>query len=179
VLDADRARARFYPAVHPLQSYSLEDEALQRWWQKSGCVRWEELRGRFLGLLEDQARLERMARIIGKDAMPDRQRLTLICAELVNESFLRQSAFSRNDRFASPERQAAMMRLLGRFLELADQALEAGVAPEDIAAQPVYRRLLRMGEEIPPEDPRGFTELGETLESSLSALMEPGAPETA
>ena len=49
----------------------------------------------FLTLLDEQARLERMARIIGKDALPARQQLTLFCAELVNDAFLRQSAFSR------------------------------------------------------------------------------------
>ncbi|MCK7477987.1 MAG: hypothetical protein M0C28_11560 [Candidatus Moduliflexus flocculans] len=70
--------------------------------QRPAADEWLELRRRFLTLLDEQARLERMARIIGKDALPARQQLTLLCAELVNEAFLRQSAFSEIDRVCSP-----------------------------------------------------------------------------
>lgn len=101
-LDAQRAHARFYPAIHPLLSYSEDTVRLGRWWYEAGCPHWETLRRRFLVLLEQQAQLERMARIIGKNALPAGQRLILLCADLVNEAFLRQSAFSINDRFASP-----------------------------------------------------------------------------
>jgi hypothetical protein len=88
------------------------------------------LRRRFLTLLEDEARLERMARIIGRDAMPARQRLTLLCAQLINQAFLRQSAFSEIDRYATPQRQAVMMRLIGSFIDAGEELLEQGVAPE-------------------------------------------------
>ena len=67
-----------------------------------------------------------MARIIGKDALPLRQQLTLLCAEIVNEAFLRQNAFSEIDRVCSPARQSAMMRVLGRFIDLAENARGRG-----------------------------------------------------
>ena len=114
----------------------------------SGENEWLELRRRFLTLLDEQARLERMARIIGKDALPARQRLTLMCAELINEAFLRQSAFSAKDHYCGPERQACMMRMLVRFIELAESAAAAAISPEAIAALPVMRPLARMGEDI-------------------------------
>ena len=117
-----------------------------------------------------------MARIIGKDAMPERQRLTLLCAQLVNEAFLRQSAFSVNDRYATPQRQAVMMRLLGTFTEGAEQLLQAGVAPERIGETPVFRKLLRMGEEIPEGDWERFSlldrELGRTFQQLREAARE-------
>ncbi len=171
-LDAKRAKARFFPAIHPLQSYSVDAGAMASWWHDCGCVRWEELRRRFLELLEDQARLERMARIIGKDAMPSRHRLILLCAELVNDAYLRQSAYSPIDRFASPNRQAAMMRLLGRFLDLAEEAVEAGVTPEKLVSQEVYRRLLRMGEEIGEGQSERFVALGDQMEKTFTDLLE-------
>ncbi len=171
-LDLQRAQARFYPAVHPLQSYSEVAEDLTRWWLGQGCSRWDELRRRFLTLLEEQARLDRMARIIGKDAMPPRQRLTLLCAELVNEAFLRQSAFSSLDRFCSPARQAVMMRMIGRFLDLAGELVDAGVTPEALAGEETYRRLLRMGEEIPEGDWERFSALSEDLETTLNRMRD-------
>lgn len=172
-LDAQRAQARFYPAIHPLSSYSVAARGLARWWQLQGCARWEELRRRFLTLLEDEARLERMARIIGRDAMPAHQRLILLCAQLVNQAFLRQSAFSAIDRYATPARQAAMMRLVGSFIEGAERLLAAGIAPEAIAAAPVFRSLMRMGEEIPEGDWEAFSELDRALASTVKRLMSP------
>jgi V/A-type H+-transporting ATPase subunit A len=171
-LDVTRAQARFYPAIHPLQSYSVTAHNLARWWHAQGCTRWEELRRRFLTLLEDQARLERMARIIGKDAMPEPQRLTLLCAELVNEAFLRQSAFSSNDRYATPARQAVMMRLIGHFIEGAEQAVRAGVSPETMAGAELFRRLLRMGEEIPEGAWEQFAALDLDLSAAFRSMAE-------
>ena len=170
-LDSRRAQARFYPAIHPLQSYSVVAGGLARWWHARGCTRWEELRRRFLTLLEEEARLERMARIIGRDAMPDRQRLVLLCAQLVNQAFLRQSAFSEIDRYATPERQAAMLRLIGSFIEGAEALLEAGIAPEKIANAAVFRALMRMGEEITEGEWEDFAVLDRELGSTVRELM--------
>jgi len=170
-LDGRRAQARFYPAIHPLQSYSQVAEGLARWWHAQDCTRWEELRRLFLTLLEEEVRLERMARIIGRDAMPGRQRLVLICAELVNQVFLRQSAYSNIDRYATPARQAVMMRLIGSFIEGAESLLEAGVSPEEIAGTEVFRTLMRMGEEIPEGDWERFSELDREVASTMRRLL--------
>jgi V/A-type H+-transporting ATPase subunit A len=170
-LDVRRAQARFYPAIHPLQSYSIVAQGLARWWHAQNCTRWEELRRRFLTLLEEEARLERMARIIGRDAMPERQRMVLLCAQLVNQAFLRQSAFSEIDRYSTPARQAVMMRLIGAFIEGAEQLLEAGVAPERIAESGVFRGLMRMGEDIPEGDWEAFSALDRELNATVRSLL--------
>jgi V/A-type H+-transporting ATPase subunit A len=171
-LDVRRAQARFYPAIHPLTSYSNSAAGLARWWHSEGCTRWETLRRRFLTLLEDEARLERMARIIGRDAMPVRQRLTLICAQLINQAFLRQSAFSDIDRYATPQRQAVMMRLIGSFIDAGDKLLEQGVPPEHISDAPTFRAIMRMGEEIPEGDWERFSELDRELSGTVRRLAE-------
>jgi V/A-type H+-transporting ATPase subunit A len=168
-LDVKRAQARFYPAIHPLQSYSEDVVALGGWWQAAGHSRWPELRRRFLTLLEEQARLDRMARIIGKDAMPPRQQVILLCAELINASFLYQSAYSENDRYCSPERQTAMMTVLARFIELAQEAVAQGMAPDAITQLPVYRRLARMGEDIPESQLARYKELATDLEQAFAS----------
>ncbi|MCU0833292.1 MAG: V-type ATP synthase subunit A [Chromatiaceae bacterium] len=178
-LDVRRAQARFYPAIHPLQSYSVVARNLARWWHTQGCTRWEELRRRFLTLLEDEARLERMARIIGRDAMPERQRLTLLCAQLVNQAFLRQSAFSIIDRYATPSRQAVMMRLIGSFIEGATQLLDAGVPPEEIAKAKIFRGLMRMGEEIGEGEWERFSALDQELTATVRELLNAKREEAA
>jgi V/A-type H+-transporting ATPase subunit A len=185
-LDARRAQARFYPAVNPLQSYSEDALDMAPWWQRvyaqvatararaaSGANEWLELRRRLLTLLDEQARLERMARIIGKDALPARQRLLLACAELCNDAFLRQSAFSPVDRYCGPQRQAAMLRLLAHFIERAERALTTGVTPEQIGALPVVRALARMGEEIGEDALAQFAELEAGMDAAFDALAAP------
>ncbi len=169
-LDAGRAQARFFPAIHPLQSYSVDVEVLDRFWSQHGNPQWLEQRRVFLGLLEKQARLERMARIVGKDALPAYQQHVLLCAGLINESFLRQSAYSVADRFCSPGKQVAMMKLITRFVELSENAVEQGYAVNSIAAMPVMRRLRRMGEEIGSDTPELFDALLEKLETDFAAL---------
>lgn len=169
-LDVKRAQARFYPAIHPLQSYAENAASFAPWWTSQGNDRWIALRRRFLTLLDEEARLERMARIIGKDAMPVRQQLTLVCAGLVNDAFLRQSAFSENDRVCAPARQAAMMRLLDRFFDLAEQAVARGVHPADISRMQCIRPLQRLGEDIADTDLERFTTLAEEIEREFESL---------
>jgi len=174
-LDVKRAQARFYPAIHPLQSYAEDAATFAPWWATQGNGQWLALRRRFLTLMDDQARLERMARIVGKDALPPRQQLTLLCADLVGEAFLRQSAFSEVDRVCSPARQAAMMKLLARFITLAEAALAHGATPEALAALPVLRPLQRMGEDIGDHQLPLFDQLAARLEREFAPLL-PAAP---
>ena len=169
-LDAKRAQARFYPAVHPLQSYAEDARGFAPWWAGEGHGEWLALRKRFLTLLDEQARLERMARIIGKDALPLRQQLTLFCAELVNDAFLRQSAFSEVDRVCSPQRQGAMMRLIAKFIGHAEAALAGGVHPERLATLECLRPLQRMGEEIGDDALHRFAELEARIDREFAAL---------
>ncbi len=169
-LDRERAQARFYPAIHPLQSYSENAARFAAWWTGRGNPEWRSQRDQLLSLLEVQADLERMARIVGKDALPPAQQLTLLCAELFNEAFLRQSAFSEVDRYCSPQRQIAMLKLLVRFIALAEAALQRGVALQAIAELPVLRRLQRMGEEIGEDQLQNFGELGASIEAAMAGL---------
>ncbi|MBF0613600.1 MAG: V-type ATP synthase subunit A [Magnetococcales bacterium] len=170
-LDRKRAQARFYPAIDPITSYSEDADSLAAWWSQEGAPAWAIQRRRLLTLLEEQTRLERMARILGKDALPPGQRLTLLCAELVNDGFLRQSAFSVKDRHASPRKQIRMLALLIRFMERAEAAVTNGLSVERIAAQPIMRRLQRMGEEIDDTELERFDELDALLEADFSALV--------
>jgi V/A-type H+-transporting ATPase subunit A len=169
-LDRNRANARFYPAIHPLQSYSEDVPALASWWQANGNPQWLVARRQFLTLLEQQAHLERMARIVGKDALPPRQQLILLCADMVNEGFLRQSAISPVDRYTSPQRQMAMMRLLRRFMELAEKALSEGISVDRLTQLPIVRRLQRMGEDVAEDRQQLFEEIGAQLESDFASL---------
>jgi V/A-type H+-transporting ATPase subunit A len=169
-LDRGRAQARFYPAVHPLQSYTEDVDSMAEWWKAQGSPHWADHRRRFLQILEEQERLERMARIVGKDSLPPRQQCVLLCGDLINQAYLRQSSFSPIDRYASPARQTAMMNLIVRFVELALQMVEQGVPLASISELPILRRLQRMGEEISEQQLEEFPNLARQLETELGKL---------
>jgi V/A-type H+-transporting ATPase subunit A len=169
-LDRQRAQARFYPAIHPLQSYSADADALAEWWKRSGNPDWLAQRQRVLELLEQQAHLERMARIVGRDALPALQQLKLLCADLVNDGFLRQSSFSKVDRYCSPARQAAMISILLAYMDRAEAAVQSGVAPSRLAEMPVVRQLQRLGEEFGEGDLRKLALLPRQLDYEFDAL---------
>ena len=173
-LDRGRAQARFYPAIHPLQSYSADVDALARWWQAQGNPDWSAQRKRLLELLEAQARLERMARIVGKDALPPAQQLTLLCADLVNDAILRQSSFSETDRYCSPQRQTEILRVVIRFIDLARSAVDAGVHPDRIGDLPIRRTLQRIGEEFGEGRIPEIRALWKQLDSEFSTLPHGG-----
>ncbi len=169
-LDRERAQARFYPAIHPLQSYSADVDTLASWWQVQGNPEWLAQRRRLLELLQAQVHLERMARIVGKDALPPAQQLTLLCAELANDAVLRQSSFSEVDRYCSPQRQTAILGIVVRFLDLARSAVDAGVPPDEVAALPVRLTLARIGEEYGEQQLEGIRALWQQLERDFDAL---------
>ena len=171
-LDAGRAQARFFPAVHPLQSYSGDIDDLVSFWKEHDHPQWLEQRRRFLTLLEEQTRLERMARIVGKDALPPRQQHVLLCAELINEAFLRQSAFSEVDRYCSPARQGLIMQLLDRFIGLSQSAIDDKIEVDRIYNMPIIRRLRRISEDLGEDNLEQYDVLRTDMESAFAALKE-------
>ena len=126
--------------------------------------------GRRGAQLPPQDERSRAARIVGEDALPPRQQLTLLSAELVNEAFLRQSAFSDVDRYCSAARQTAMLELIVRFVMQAEAAVARGVAPQAIGELEILRKLKRMGEEIGEDRIAEFSTLQNEMESALAGL---------
>ncbi len=171
-LDRERAHARFYPAIHPLQSYAADAATLANWWRTNGNPDWPRHRERLLTLLEQQAQLERMARIVGRDALPAAQQLALLCADLVNEGILRQSSFSATDRFCSPERQTAMLQTVMEFILQAENSVERGANPADIAGLPILRRMYRLGEEFGEDDIKRIDLLRRQISYDFESLRE-------
>jgi V/A-type H+-transporting ATPase subunit A len=174
-LDRTRAQARFFPAINPLQSYSADVDLLAHWWQVQGNPTWAAQRRRVLELLETKSQLERLARIVGKDALPPAQQLTLLCADLVEESVLRQSSFSNVDRYCSPQRQTAILAIVVHFVDQAKSALERGATFERIAALPIRITLQRIGEEYGEDRIPAIGDLRKQVDTELAALLEGSA----
>ncbi|HEY9081377.1 V-type ATP synthase subunit A [Magnetovibrio sp.] len=173
-LDRIRAQARFYPAIDPLQSYSEDAPRLAEWWRtKGGNPDWQQSRQKILTLLDEEARIERLARIVGKDALPAEQQIVLLYAEMINEGLLRQLATSPVDRYCSPTRQTHMIRLIMHFIERAEQAMLDGVTPQVISNLATRRLLQRMGEELGEDRLDDYKDLWRAIDEDFAALSSP------
>ena len=151
-LDADLARRRHFPAINWLMSYSLYVDAVKSWWQSNVDLEWKALRDRAMGLLQKEAELQEIVRIVGPDALPDRERAILLVARMIREDYLQQDAFHEVDTYCPPKKQITMMKTLLNFYEYTMQAIDRGIPVEEIAKLPVREKIGRMKYETNVEE---------------------------
>ncbi len=143
-LDADLARRRHFPAINWLRSYSLYIDAIQDWWHKNVDPEWRKMRDTAMALLQKEAELQEIVRIVGPDALPDREKAILIVTRMLREDYLQQDAFDEVDTYCPPKKQVTMMRVILNFYERTMEAVEKGVPVDEIAKLPVREKIGRM-----------------------------------
>ena len=120
-LDAKLAERRHFPAINWLTSYSLYTEQIDKWLANNVEERWPKLRKRAMALLQKEAELQEIVQIIGPDALPERERLTLEVARMIREDFLQQNAFHEIDSYCPLEKQLAIIELILFFYDEANK----------------------------------------------------------
>jgi V/A-type H+-transporting ATPase subunit A len=142
-LDASLANRRHFPAISWLNSYSLYVGATKNWWSKIDPA-WEDSRNSGLRVLQQEAELEEIVRLVGPEAMPDKDKLLLLIARMIREDFLMQSAYNEVDTYSVPERSNLMLKTILRFYELARGMLDSGVQVSEIRSLPTVASISRM-----------------------------------
>ncbi len=170
-LDKELAAARYFPAINTQDSYSEYAGAVAPWWAEQVDPAWQELRAATLKLLQEDAQLQRIVKLIGEDALPDSQRLTLEAARWLEEGFLQQSAFDPKDMYCSPARQMQMLRLILETHRRAREVLAQGIPLYQIRDIPELADLLRMKSRWGEEELEEFDRLGGTIKARLQALL--------
>jgi V/A-type H+-transporting ATPase subunit A len=146
-LDKELANARFYPAIHPLDSYSEYGEELKAWWSAVD-PQWQRNREQIMEIMHRADKLAQVVRIMGEEGLPEHQRKILLVDRLIRDAFLQQSAFSDNDCYATPEKQVRLLSLICRVAG----ALLADQRPVDeLAAAYRISDLIRLKDEVPSE----------------------------
>ena len=143
-LDADLAERRHFPSINWNESYSLYTEQLDPWWRENVTEEYPEVRQWAVDVLDEESELQEIVQLVGKDALPDDQQLTLEVARYIREGWLQQNAFHDVDTYCEPEKTYLMLTAIQRFNEEAFDALEAGVPVEEIADVDAVSRLNRM-----------------------------------
>lgn len=169
-LSASLAYKRHFPAIDWLQSYSLYADRLSDWYAEHIGEEWNSLRQKFMAILQEEATLDEIVRLVGMDALGARDRLTMEVAKTIREDYLHQNAFHEVDTYASLEKQLRMMRLIIDFYRLSNEAISENVDIEDIIEIPVREKIGR-AKYIEEKDIAKFDEIEEELKNEIKALI--------
>ncbi len=170
-LDVNLAYRRHYPAINWLISYSLYVDNVTEWWHKEIDPSWRSLRERGLEILQKEAELEELVRLVGAEALPEEDKLVLEVARMIREDFLQQNAFHEIDTYCPPKKAVLMMKAIMMFYDYGLKALRRGITVEEIR-QLKSRVLIARMKEIPNTgfEPR-FEELFKNIEKDFEELM--------
>ncbi len=171
-LDSSLAYKRHFPAVNWLTSYSLYVDTMEKWFNSRVNPQWMEMRQRLMGLLQEEAELEEIVKLVGMDALSAPDRLKLEAARSIREDFLHQDAFHEVDTYTPLEKQFAMMKLVMEYYDECVKALEKGASVEDLAALPVREQIGRFKYVDAEEAVKTAQGIRRELSSEIGALLE-------
>jgi len=170
-LDAGLARQRHFPAINWLSSYSLYPQALDQWYRDNIASDFPEVRTEISTLLQVEAELQEIVQLVGSDALPIDQQLTLEVARMIREFFLQQNAFHDVDTYSDLKLQYDMARAILSFQEEAKKAIAGGAQLEDVVNVPARTDLMRGRFEKGYDDKiEGLvSEMGKQISASMEA----------
>ncbi len=158
-LDTKLRERRHFPAINWLTSYSLYSGQLDGWYRQNVAEDFPALRNWAIGLLQKEAELQEIVQLVGSDALPDEQKLTLEISRMVREIFLQQNAYHPVDTYSPMSRQYTFLKLINRFATNAAKAVENEVPVETIANMELRNRLAK-------------SKFEENIEEELKAIAE-------
>ncbi len=142
-LDANLAYKRHFPAINWLTSYSLYLDDMGPWFNSHVAPDWMELRQEMMSLLQDEAELDEIVKMVGMDALSSSDRLKMEAARSIREDFLHQNSFHEIDTYTSLEKQHNMMELVLAFYKESQDALDKGASINDLLKIPVREKIGR------------------------------------
>jgi V/A-type H+-transporting ATPase subunit A len=142
-LDSKLRERRHFPTINWLTSYSLYTGNLDAWYRANVAEDFPALRQWAMEVLQREAELQEIVQLVGSDALPDEQKMTLEVARMIREIFLQQNAYHKVDTYCPLPRQYKVMKLIKQFSDLSKKAVEADVSVDAIVELPVRNRLAK------------------------------------
>lgn len=173
-LDYALSYARHFPAINWLNSYSLYQTKMDEYLDNHVEASFSKNRIRAMSLLQEEASLQEIVRLVGRDALSESDQLKLEVTKSFREDFLQQNAFHDIDTYCSLEKQDRMMRLILNFYDKARTALEKKAYLKDLLSLPVRERIAR-AKNIEETNLIEFEKIEEAIETEVDALLEGGS----
>ncbi|MCX6687688.1 MAG: ATP synthase subunit A [Methanoregula sp.] len=167
-LDAKLSQRRHFPSINWLNSYSLYLDSLHDWYDKEVSPEWNKLRSWAMEVLQKEAELQEIVQLVGSDALPEAEQVTIEVARMIREVFLQQNAYDAVDTFCDMKKQYDMMKAIRLFADLAYAAQVAGVSPIQINATKAKNDLpqIKFVKDYKPE----LEKIGKAMDAEFNAL---------
>ncbi len=172
-LSAQLAYKRHFPAIDWLTSYSLYSDRLGDWYTENVDEEWTSLRAEAMKILQEEASLDEIVRLVGMDALSPADRLTMETAKSIREDYLHQNAFHEVDTYASLKKQFKMLKLIIENDKLCRNALSKGVELEDLMLLPIKEKIGR-SKYIEEKDLASFDDLFKEMKQEIVGLEGEG-----
>lgn len=170
-LDSALAYKRHFPAINWLKSYSLYLDDMEKWFNSQVASDWMACRQEMLGLLQDEAELEEIVKMVGMDALSAGDRLKMEAARSIREDFLHQNSFHEIDTYTSLKKQHLMMKLVLAFYDRAVDALKQGAEMNDLIKMAVRERIGRFKYTHEDELDVNFDKIMKEIDSETADLL--------
>lgn len=168
-LSASLAYKRHFPAIDWLTSYSLYSDKLSEWYTNNIGAEWNDYRAEAMKILQEEAQLDEIVRLVGIDALSPKDRLTMEVAKSLREDYLHQNAFHEIDTYSSMKKQYLMLKLMIGYYSEANEALKRDCSLDDILSIPAREQIGR-SKYIEEVELSKFDEIDSAIRSQLSAL---------
>jgi len=142
-LDSQLAYARHFPAINWLISYSLYSDRIAKWSEENVAKDMPKLKADAMRVLQEEASLQEVVRLVGMDALSKSERLTLEAARSIREDFLYQDAMHEIDTYCAPQKQYRMLSVIMKFYYMGSEAITEDIDIEKLFAIPVRVKVGR------------------------------------
>ncbi len=173
-LDSELAYKRHFPAINWLNSYSLYLDDMEKWFNAEVAPDWMEGRQKMMSLLQEEAELEEIVKMVGMDALSPGDRLKMEAARSIREDFLHQNSFHEIDTYTSLKKQYMMMRLVNAFYEKSRDALEKGAPLNRLISMPVREQIGRFKYVTEDALDESYAKVEEELAAQIAEALRKG-----
>ncbi len=169
-LDDKLAFARHFPAINWLTSYSLYQDVVDKYANEHYHPKWSDNRKRAMAILQREAELEELVRLVGMDALPADDRLLMQAAKMIREDFLHQNAFDELDTYTSMIKQFHLLDVILHYYDEVRPALQKGAPLSKLLTLPVLEDISK-AKLIPENELHRFDELRKRITAQVKALL--------
>ncbi|HDR06684.1 MAG TPA: V-type ATP synthase subunit A, partial [Candidatus Coatesbacteria bacterium] len=175
-LEDKLAYKRHFPAISWLNSYSLYTDNIAAYLEREMGAGWITMRDEAMALLQREAELEEIVRLVGMESLSPGDRLLMETARSIREDFLHQDAFHPVDTFASAYKQYRMLKLVMGFYRAAKAVLDAQELDlEALLVLPVSEEIARAKFTSEKEAEKRFDQIEGELHRQIEGLVSGGA----
>ena len=173
-LDSSLAYKRHFPAINWLSSYSLYLDSLKPWFDENLGPEFMRDRTKAMGILQNEASLNEIVQLVGKDALGAGDQLTLEVARMVREDFLQQNAFMDVDSFSDYERQKKLLGMILSYDVLCRDAIAKGASAQELFQIPAREQIGR-AKSVPAEEYAAvYDQIQSDMEQQIAAIAAKG-----